>query len=56
MALCVLVRDMKDEGLKSELTHERLMRRLDRAEFEFDSGKYFDGGTILDALLDRYDA
>ena len=26
------------DGLKCELAHERLMRRFDRAELEFDSG------------------
>lgn len=54
-ALIVMTPEAYD-GLKSELAHERLMRRLDRAELEFDSGEYFDGGTFLDALLDRYDA
>lgn len=54
-ALIVMTPEAYD-GLKSELAHERLMRRLDRAELEFDSGEYFDGGTFLEALLDRYDA
>ncbi len=35
------------DGLKSELAHGRLMRRLDRAEFEFDSVECFDGDTFL---------
>lgn len=54
-ALVVMTQEAYD-GLKSELAYERLMRRLDRAELEFDSGEYFDGGTFLDVLLDRYDA
>ncbi len=54
-ALVVMTLEAYD-GLKSELAHERLMRRLDCAELEFDFVECFDGGTFLDALLDRYDA
>ena len=54
-ALIVMTQEAYD-GLKSELAHECLMRRLDRAELEFDFVECFDGGTFLDALLDRYDA
>ena len=44
--LIVMTQEAYD-GLKSELAHERLMRRLDRAELEFDSVECFDGGTFL---------
>lgn len=54
-ALIVMTPEAYD-GLKSELAHERLMRRLDRAELEFDSGEQLDGSAFLDALLDRYNA
>ena len=54
-ALIVMTQEAYD-GLKSELAHECLMRRLDRAELEFDFVECFDGGTFLDALLDCYDA
>lgn len=54
-ALVVMTQEAYD-GLKSELAHECLMRRLDRAELEFDFVECFDGGTFLDTLLDCYDA
>lgn len=54
-ALIVMTQEAYD-GLKSELAHECLMRRLGRAELEFDSVECFDGGTFLDALLGCYDA
>lgn len=47
-ALIVMTPEAYD-GLKIELAHERLMRRLDRAELEFDSVECFNGGTFLDA-------
>lgn len=53
-ALVVMTPEAYD-GLRSELAHERLMRRLDRADAEFDSGAYLDGDAFLDALLERYD-
>ena len=53
-ALIVMTPEAYD-GLKNELAHERLMRRLDRAEVEFDSGAHLDGDAFMDALLERYD-
>lgn len=53
-ALVVMTPEAYD-CLKNELAHERLMRRLDRAEVEFDSGAYLDGDAFMDALLERYD-
>lgn len=53
-ALVVMTPEAYD-GLKNELAHERLMRRLDRAEVEFDSGAYLDGDAFMDGLLERYD-
>lgn len=52
-ALIVMTPEVFD-GLQNELAHERLMRRLDCAEREFDSGEYVDGRAFLDGLLDRY--
>lgn len=54
-ALIVMTPEAYD-GLKSELAHERLMRRLDRAELAFDFGEYLDGHDFLGALPDRCDA
>lgn len=52
-ALIAMTPDVYD-GLLSELAHERLMRRLDRAEAEFAAGEYVDGPTFMSDVLENY--
>lgn len=52
-ALIAMTPEMYD-GLLNELEHERLMRRLDRAEAELVAGDYVDGPSFMDDLLVKY--
>lgn len=42
------------DGLLSELAHERLMRKLDRAEAELEAGAFVDGDTFMNDSLVKY--